>query len=258
MKKLLFLDIEATGIDPEDRLVQVAFKEQDNNVVGGLFKAPLPVKLTAMAVNNITNRMLEGMPPFKESQMEGILKERGSSHILVAHNVPYDLGMLKKEGISFDDYICTLKVAHYVDENCQLEKHNLSYLRYYYDIEIEATAHDAIGDILILEQVFLKLFDQLAIIMLNEGSLSGKLDPNEAVIDKMVEISKRPTLFRKFNFGKYNGEFVKDVASGGSDGKGRSWMKWLLGEKINNPSGQEDDWIYTLDYYLKAYEPGQR
>lgn len=250
-RPLVFLDVEATGIDEEDRLVQVAYRPQQGLTTMAYFKAPLPVKLTAMAVNNITNRMLEDKPNFIGSSHWDELKGLSMTHILVAHNAPYDVDMLKKESIVFDKTICTLKLAHFLDEECKLEKHNLSYLRYYFDIDIDAQAHDAAGDIRILEAVFWKLADLLRV--------KYFLDSDAEVIAKMVDISSKPTLFRKFNFGKYSGHFVRDVAENKvPDGKGRDWMKWLLGEKMNNPSGQEADWIYTLNYYLNAYEPASR
>lgn len=253
-KPLLFLDTEATGVDVEDRVVQVAYRAEQRLPISGYFKAPLPVKLPAMAVNNITNKMLADKEPFIGSIYYSDLDKMSSSHILVAHNAIYDLEMLAKEGLSFESNICTLKVAFYLDDDALMEKHTLSYLRYFLDTDVDAKAHDAVGDIVILEAVFWKLFNELKYKELSKYSQPTKED----VIAKMVDISNKPTLFRKFNFGKYNGEWIKDVAQGGSDGKGRSWMKWLLEQKMSNPVGQEGDWIYTLNYFLNAYEPAKR
>ena len=256
-KPLVFIDTEATGVDEEDRVVQVAYKFQGKEAFPAhqYFKAPLPVKLVAMSVNNITNEMLEDKPAFIGSDYETRLRSLSQSHIFVAHNAIYDLEMLKKEGISFESSICTLKVAFYLDADGSMEKHNLSYLRYFLKTEVDAIPHDAVGDIIILEAVFWKLFEKIK--EKHFGPVSHTPDVVEEVIRMMVDISSKPTLFRRFNFGKYNGELVVDVAQGGSDGKGRSWMKWLLGEKINDPV-KEADWIYTLDYYLNAYTPASR
>lgn len=248
-KPLLFLDTEATGVDVEDRVVQVAYRAEQGIPTSGYFKAPLPVKLPAMAVNNITNKMLEDKPAFIDSSHYEELASMSRSHILVAHNAIYDLEMLAKEGLSFESNICTFKVAFYLDDDALMEKHTLSYLRYFLDTDVEANPHDAVGDIVILEAVFNKLYEVLR----SKGDMT-----HEQTINKMVEISNKPTLFRKFNFGKYTGEWIHEVAQGGSDGKGRSWMKWLLEQKMSNPVGQEGDWIYTLNYYLEAYVPGNR
>lgn len=245
MTNLLFLDVETTGIDAEDRICQIAFKEPEYTAVAGLVQPPLPVKLVAMSINNITNEMLVGFVQFKDSTYNEMLTKLQNTHIMVAHNAAYDDGMLKKEGINFKQTICTLKLVHYLDKECKLEKHNLSYLRYYFNLNVVAAPHDAEGDVIILEALFNKLM----------SLMSGT---EEEKIQKMLEISSKPTLYRKFGFGKYIGQFVQDVANGGHDGKGRSWMEWLLREKMTNPQENDADWIYTLDYYLNAYAPANR
>lgn len=248
MKNLLFLDVETTGKDEEDRICQIAYKEQDGTAVCDVVKPPLPVKLVAMSINNITKKMTDQAFSFDESPHKSALLKMQDSHILVAHNTQFDARMLKKEGVEFTESICTFKLAHYLDKDCYLEKHNLSYLRYYFDLDIEAKAHDALGDILILEAVFTKLFHILRIEMQYPEN-------DETVIQEMISISSKPTLFRKAPFGKYTGCLMTDIASDNVfDKKGRSWMKWLLGEKMKEEV-KDEDWIYTLDYYLNAYEP---
>lgn len=250
MNNLLFIDVEATGLDPEDRLVEVAYRPEQGTITQALFKAPLPVKLGAMSINNITNEMLENRPAFIGSSYANELATLSSTHILVAHNAIYDLEMLKKEGLEFNQHICTMKIAHYLDEKGEMEKHTLSYLRYYLGTKVEANPHTATGDITILEAIFWELFGKLCIKEFNH------LEDKSLVIAKMVEISKHPILHKKFTFGKYDKLLLSDVAQNRCpDGKGRDYLKWLLSQKINNPSGQEADWIYTLNYYLNAYEP---
>lgn len=249
MNNLLFIDVEATGLDPEDRLVEVAYVK-DNAINQGYFKAPLPVKLGAMSINNITNEMLADKQPFIGSETYSELASISSDSILVAHNAIYDLEMLKKEGLEFKKHICTMKIAHYLDEKAEMEKHTLSYLRYFLGVKVDATPHTAIGDITILEAIFETL--------LNTVSERSNITKDEAIV-KMVEISNQPILHKKFTFGKYNGLSLLDVAQNRCpDGKGRDYLKWLLSQKISNPSGQEVDWIYTLNYYLNAYEPVSR
>lgn len=250
MKKLLFLDTETTGIEEEDRICQIAFREPDFEPTSGLIKPPLPVKLIAMSVNNITNDMVNdpSVPEFEISKYRAMLEKMEQSHIMVAHNVQYDAGMLKKEGVEFDQTICTLKLVHYLDKECKLEKHNLSYLRYYFKLDVNANAHDALDDIIILEAVFGKIFWMMKELL---GNVS-----EEDIINKMIEISSKPTLYRRMPFGKYKGERLTDIASDNVfDKKGRSWMQWLLREKMTNPEANDADWIYTLDYYLNADSP---
>jgi hypothetical protein len=48
-----------------------------------------------------------------------------------------------------------------------------------------------------------------------------------------------------FNFGKYNGKTVADVAR--SD---PGYLEWMLNQKEQANSDTEEDWIYTLKYHL--------
>lgn len=240
MNDLVYLDTETTGIDKEDRLLQVAYKYKEETF-NELFKPPVPIKLPAMAVHHVTEKMIADKPAFIDSSTYDHLKTIAPTSILVAHNAKYDLGMLEKEGIEFPRHICTYKLAKYLDTG-QYENHQMQYLRYFYGIEIEATAHDALGDILVLEL----LFECLK----NEITIRTNLFSDD-VIEKMVEITQQPMLYSKFNFGKFDfkkcGMTIEQVAQ---SYEGRQWMTWLYGEKSKKPEGEED-WLFTLKHYLK-------
>lgn len=238
--KLIFLDTETTGAGPEDRLCQVAYSFRGEEFEE-LFKPPIPIGIEAMSVCHITNKMVEDKKVFQESQMYKNLKKLFSEgNILVAHNAGFDVDMLKKEGLEMPEVIDTLKVVQHLDVEAEIPKYNMQYLRYYFDLEVEdATAHDALGDIRVLEKLFFLLFDKM--------KEQGKSE--EEIIKEMIEISARPILIKKFNFGKYNEMKVAEVFQ--SD---RGYLEWLLGEKVKvRDSGGENDenWIYTLEYYLK-------
>jgi len=236
MNQLLFLDVEATGVDKEDRICQVAYKYGEE-VVDELFKPPVPIKLPAMAITHITEKMVADKQTFEASMYRGGLQQLNKDgFILVAHNAKYDLGMLEKEGVYFDRHICTMKIARHLDEGDKYENHQMQYLRYYYGIEIEATAHDALGDILVLEQVFNYLRDELK-------EVEGLLDDEETT-KRMIEISSKPSLIRVIRFGKYKDRKVADIAKNDP-----SYLAWLLNEKRKSPEGEED-WIYTLETHL--------
>ncbi len=230
-QKLIYLDTETTGLDEEDRLCQVAFKYQDK-ISDELFKPPLPIKIESMSITHITNKMVANKPPFNNSEMHKSLATAfAEGAILVAHNAPFDIKMLEKEGLKVGQYICTKKIAQYLDEKAVIPSYRLQYLRYLLDIEIEATAHDALGDILVLE----KLFEKLLVKMIKkEGN-------EESAINKMIEISAKPILIKKFNFGKFKDRFVEEAD--------RGYLEWLLREKKNNEA-DDVDWIHTLEFHL--------
>lgn len=242
MAKLLFLDVEATGTEPEDRLIQVAYRIEGEEC-NKLFKPPLPIKLPAMAVHHTTEKMVADKEPFSHSQTkDNLLRYNSEGAIFVAHNAKYDLGMLAKEGVVFNKHICTLKIAKYLNSDNRYENHQLQYLRYFYGVEIEATAHDAFGDIVVLEAVFEKLYNEF--VNKEYGGNTGIV--LDGVLKRMMEISSLPTLITVFNFGKYNGKTIEHVAS-----VDKGYLEWLLEAKKQKPEGEED-WIFTLKKYLSV------
>jgi len=233
--ELIFLDTETTGDEiGKDRLCQVCFKTSKETRVG-YFKPPVPVSVKSMSINHITNKMLTDKEAFAESQMKEDLQKLLNEGVFVAHNARFDVAMLEAEGVSVPKFICTLRVARHLDKDSVIPEYGLQYLRYYLGLEVDAKAHDAEGDVKVLQAIFHRLFSKM-----KEGSGN-----DEEVIEKMIKISSVPSLFVKFNFGKYNGEKIEDILK--SD---RGYLEWLLNQKL--ASGEDDeDWIYTLRYYLK-------
>ena len=234
-RKPVFLDTETTGIDLlVDRLFQVAYKI-DNKIFSQYFKPPVPISVKSMSISHVTNKDVADKEEFGNSQMKKDLQVLLQDHVLVAHNAGFDVDMLFKEGISVNTYIDTLKVIKYLDFENEIPEYGLQYLRYYLEFEVEATAHEATGDVLVLEKLFEYLLDRMI-------KVTG--DKEEA-IDVMIEISSKPLLLRLFNYGKHKGKKVEEVLS-----YDRNYLEWMLEQKLNNEY-YDEDWIYTLKYHLK-------
>ena len=236
MSKIIFFDTETTGNTEKDFLCQIAYKTGSETFVK-LYKPEIKIPPEASAVHHITNKMVKDLPSFGDSgdlpKIKKLFEDKNS--IVVAHNAPFDLAIIKKEDIEPKKFICTLRVARHLDKEEKIERYNLQYLRYLLEIEIDATAHDALGDVLVLE----KLYERLKKKIEEEESLG-----EEEALEKMIEISSHPSLIKTLNFGKYRGKKVEEVLS-----IDRGWMEWLLGEKEKSDQIDED-WIYTLRYYL--------
>ena len=233
--QLIFLDTEATGNElDKDRLVQVCYKVGEEFKTG-YFKPPVPMSVKAMSVTHITNKQLDDKEPFIGSAMREELQGLLNEGILVAHTANFDIAMLKAEGVSVPRWICTLRVARYLDKENKIPEHNLQFLRYYLGLEIEGPAHDAEGDVRVLVGVFERLFKKMRETLPND----------DKVIEEMIAISSRPTLFHNMIFGKYKGKPIAEVAA-----TDPAYLQWLLNQKINTPEAEED-WIFTLNHYLK-------
>ena len=218
--KLIFLDTETTGNEEHDHLCAIAFR-CNALTVDEFFKPPLPISLEAMAVTGITNKMVADRIPFQGSNIHVVLKQIfDEGTILVAHNAEFDRKMLLKEGVNIkpEQVICTMKVARHLDVEDKVPNYKMQYLRYFYELEIEADAHNASDDILVLEAIFDKLNEKVS-------------------IEEMLKITQEPFLLRKLTFGKHKGIPFQAVP--------RDYMIWLRRQdKI------EGDLLYTLNYYI--------
>lgn len=236
---LIFLDTETTGNTEEDFLCQVAYKVQgQNEIKAELFLPPVKIPPEASAVSHITNIMVADKPKFQGSLYYEPLKNliEQESSILVAHNATFDIGMLKKENIETMAYIDTMRVAKHLDKDGVIPRYNLQFLRYYLEIEIEAQAHDAKGDVIILEELYNRLFQKIRIDTTND----------DEAVERMIELSSKPCLVHKFYFGKYKDQKVADVAK--SD---RGYLEWLYNQKDKEETKEKDeDWLFTLRHYL--------
>ncbi len=236
--RIIFLDTETTGNSDSDRLVQLAVKERfvDEPLVNACYKPPVPISIESMAIHHITERMVAGKPPFMSAPEYPGLKDLLESDevVVVAHNAAFDLAMLGREGVTPRRAICTYKVAYALDPSDVLPNYRLQYLRYLLDLDVEAEAHDALGDVLVLEALFERLVEKMR----------ERHGTEEAALEAMLTISASPLLFTTIRFGKYNGRRLDEVAR-----VDRDYLEWLLREKEKDPAA-EADWIYTLKHYL--------
>lgn len=237
-RRIVFFDTETTGGGPADRLVALAAKERGaaKPLVNALYKPPVPISIESMAVHHITEKMAAEKPAFTGAPEYAVLKalfESGDT-IAVAHNAAFDATMLAREGVKVARPLCTYKVASALDTQGIVPNYQLQYLRHYLGIELDAPAHDALGDVLVLEALFERLF----------AKIIEKIGSPEAALAEMLEISARPVLFVTFGFGKHRGRKIAEVAREASD-----YLTWLLGQKKQNPI-EEENWIYTLEHHL--------
>ncbi|HUH43464.1 MAG TPA: 3'-5' exonuclease [Sulfurimonas sp.] len=243
-KKYVILDTETTGIGEEDRVIQLGFivlGEKDIEVQNEFFSTSVPISFGAMETHGITPNMLEGKPSCTESESYKRLNELNiDENYLIIHNAKFDIGMLEKEGFKTQmKVIDTLRVAKHMlpDE----EAHRLQYFRYKMglykeeqkeadELNIVIKAHDAIGDVLVLKLLLSKL-KELVLAQF----------PNENPVEKMVDLTATPIMIKSFNFGKYRGKTLLEVAS--SDAP---YLRWML----SNMENLDEDMRYSINTLL--------
>lgn len=245
-EKFLFFDTETTDVQSKD-IIQLAFVTSDGKEFNEYFKPEQEISFGAMAVHHITPEFLEDKPLFKskmvqdsssmtlfsEISLKDYLNELAKDYIWIAHNAEFDMEVLKKKGVDIPRYICTLKVARNMlgedDGRRDLESYSLQFLRYYLglykseDKQKEVTAHDAMGDVYVLKNLFEY--------MRNNSSLST---------ENMIVISKEPQFIRTLTFGKYAGSSLEELAK-----IDREYLEWL-----RENASDKRDLVYNIDRVL--------
>ena len=112
--------IQKQQVLQEDRVIQFGslIVDQRGNieVFDELCSSDVPIKLEAMEVHNITPNLLENKPKAVDTKFYKRLQELNSSeNFLIAHNINFDLDMIKKEGfINNFQLIDTLRCAKHL------------------------------------------------------------------------------------------------------------------------------------------------
>jgi DNA polymerase III epsilon subunit-like protein len=241
MTKYILFDTETTGNQEEDRIIQVGAMVVDAKggieVFDELCSTTLPITIEAMAVHGITPDLIEGKGVFTETNFYKALQSlNNQENFLIAHNMPFDMGMMKKEGfIPEIRVIDTLRVAkHLLPEQ---KSKALQYLRYALELyksekaesdkyNITIKAHDAIGDVLVMKLLLSHLV-----------TLTKEKFPDINPMLKMEELTKTPIFIEIFAFGKHKGKKISDVCD--SDIGYINWMQKNMELDV--------DMRYTLD-----------
>ncbi len=218
MAYYVLFDTETTGASQEDRVIQFG----------------------SLIVDQTPN-LLENKPKAVDTKFYKRLQELNSSeNFLIAHNINFDLDMIKKEGfINNFQLIDTLRCAKHLFS--ELPYHRLQYLRYALELfkqeeseakkyNITIKAHDAIGDVLVMKLFLSKLVAKVK-----------EIFPEVNPMKKLVELTSTPVFVQTFKFGKYKGENIEDVAK-----KDANYLNWM----IKNME-LDEDMQYTLNMVLK-------
>ena len=137
--------------------------------------------------------------------------------------------MLNREDLHPQKSICTLKLSRYLDKEGKIPQYSLQYLRYYLKLNVDATPHTALGDILVLEALFNRIYAKFK--EESEG------DP----IEEMIQISNSPVMIARMPFGKHKGMKMGEVPL--------DYLEWLSGTNL------DEDLAYTVRYYLDIEVP---
>jgi len=237
----IFLDSETTGTDEKDRIIQLAFLLENNGCIeiyDSFCKPDVEINPGAMATHHITPEMVENKGKLQDGNAFKKLSEiNNPSNIVVIHNAPFDLNMLKKERFENKmQLIDTLHIAKHLWP--EIDSRSLQYLRYYFCLyqreekiiqkiggATRIAAHDAVGDVIVLYQLYLYLRESCS-------------------DDDLIALTKKPILLTELKFGKkHYGKLIIDVVKGDP-----RYVEWMLKE-----ASISEEMRYSLNFYKKQY-----
>ncbi|MEA1973806.1 MAG: 3'-5' exonuclease [Candidatus Cloacimonadota bacterium] len=266
--KYIILDTETTGIEKDDRIIQLAYivlEDKNKEIFQTFCKPQKEINFQAMAIHHITPEMIENSTQLIDTEEYKYLQKINKpENFIIIQNAKFDLDMLEKEGFENKmKVIDTLILAKHLFPN--FERHSEQFLRYKLglyksehkildDFGIkEIAAHDAIGDILVLKLLFdyLKNIDNIANEYKKIKNLTNVFDQNRLLLDDFLKdypidnqfyiLSQIPVLIDEFRFGKHRGKLVQEVVR-----TDRAYINWM----INKMDNLDDDLLYTLNFYL--------
>ena len=231
---LLYLDVETTGLEPEDRICSLGLIVVDGEKVTSytsVVKPPRKIKPEAMAIHHITNEMVKSASPINEDTVFKVLEKHNSDkNILVAHNISFELDMLSREGLIWNGgMIDTLRCSKHLIE--EIEQFSLQYLRYELGLYKEELARSS--DCGVVLQAHNALSDAFHVKMLLEYLV--EIEP----VEELMTLTMQPVLLKKLLFGKYKGHYLEELVF-----QDAGYLNWLLNQEI------DEDLSYSIKHYL--------
>lgn len=203
---------------------------------------PVISSVGAVATTGITPEMLIGKPAFAELDSAKRLNELNTNeNVFIAHNLPFDREMLSREGFKNQmPIIDTLRVLMHVFPN--LESHSMQWYRYGFKLYLkepeaikevgkEISAHDALGDVIVLK---------LLVEDLIEKGIS---------IDEQIRLSQLPCMLTKLKFGKYRGKQLTEIAV-----EDAGYILYMLSTQYELPvSDRNIDMVHTFETLVNQF-----
>jgi len=238
---LIFLDVETTGLESSDKICAIGLIGVAENKLFSVYELlnegkKIPPK--ASSINHITNEMIQGKPPFKESGAWRFLQEHNHEDTtLIAHNVNFDIKMLLASGfVWMGKTIDTLRSTKHLIPEC--DYFSLQFLRYELRLyktekkealkypqlknECDLLPHNALSDALLTKLLYEYLLE-----------IKGH--------EELVKLTKKNVLVAKLDFGKYSGRFIEEIAM-----YDRGYLEWALA----NIADLDEDLRYSIESYL--------
>jgi len=207
--RFLVLDVETTGLDPlSDAIVSVAAVAVDYGAktVEPLLKQRVnpgrKIPPEASAIHHILDADVKDAPAWEETVKPIVFALMDEFDVMVAHNARFDSGFIAHK----PPWLCTRRLAAHLWP--EAPNYQNQTLRYFLNIDVKGTAHDASDDATVTGHILLRA--------LEEYEKHGGADDVRALMayaDSAIPVSTMP-------FGKHRGKPLQDVPM--------DYLRWAL------------------------------
>lgn len=239
--KLLFLDLETTGVEANAKICSIAVilvDGESSNSHYELVDEKRKIPASASMIHGITNEMIRGKKTFLESDAFLLLqKYNQKDSYIVAHNAAFDMKILECAGVAWEGgVIDTMRCAkHLFGES---DSFALGFLRYdlklyryekdeilrYFPDTVPLCPHSASFDAVITKMLFDVFLEMRS-------------------FEELLVLNSKNALMQKLFFGKYSGRYIEEVAM-----QDRGYLEWM----ISNIEEMDDDLRYSISRSLKG------
>lgn len=250
--KIIFLDTETTDASEFPWMIQLWYIVCDlefNEIKreNMYFNTDKYLTIKSISIHHITPKILATkiLDDWRTLELKiKTIQEDFKNAYLIAHNSEFDQRVLTCNGIETDNdaWIDSYNIAyHLFVEDLEEEemKYWLQFIRYFLECEIDEkiNPHDAISDVIVLKEVFKKMFYKFS----NDCVKST----NTELLEEMVTQTEKWIILRKWFFWKYKWRTFEETFKYDS-----SYFHWLYNEKLREWT-INDAMFNTLKFYLQ-------
>lgn len=236
---LIFLDLETTGLESYDKICSIGIigvSNDETTVIYELLNEGKKISSKASSINHITNEMIKGKPPFKESRALSFLQEHNNQKsTIIAHNVNFDINMLQASGfVWMGRVIDTLRATKHLIPEC--EYFSLQFLRY--ELKLYKDENNEAQKCSLGEMTFVPhnaISDALHVKLLYEYLIEMREH------EELIELSLKHVLLEKLDFGKYSGRYIEEISM-----NDRGYLEWILSNVVD----LDEDLRFSIERYL--------
>ncbi len=154
-KRIIYYDLETTGLNNDDNIIEIAGKDNNNNIFNKLINPECEINDKIVNLTGITNNKIKYRNTIEQNRekIEEWFDFNNKDIYLIAHNGDnFDFKFLKK---SFEINCKQIDTLKFFKKLINQQSYSMKNLCNLFNIKIEGH-HRALSDVIMLEKLFIK------------------------------------------------------------------------------------------------------